>query len=103
MLVTADSDGRLNFKLVPDGADLEGAYLEFITDGTPAQDFCVLAGLDTGTLGTQTRLYNGAIASTFEFAGATTTLRLNDRLFLQNRIQPGAGAVGMVQFATSAS
>jgi len=96
VLVSADSDGRLNFKLVPDGADLEGAYLEFITDGTPAQDFCVLAGLDTDTAGgSQTHLYNRAIASTFEFAGATTTLRLNDRLFLQNRIRPGAGTANM--------
>lgn len=96
VLVTADSDGRLTFKLVPDGTDLTGAYLEFVADAAPAQDFCVLAGLDTDTAGgTQTQLHNSAIASTFEFAGATTTLRLNDRLFLQNRIQPGAGTANM--------
>ena len=102
VLVTADSDGRLNFKLIPDTADRTGAYLEFIVDGAPAVDFAVLAGLDTSTAGgTQTKLYNQAVASTFEFAGATTTLRFYDRLFLQNRIQPGAGTAMDGQFALS--
>jgi hypothetical protein len=99
VVVTADSDGRLNFQLIPDGIDFGGAYLEFVTDAAPAQDFAILAGLDTAGAGTtQTRLYNGPIASTFEFTGATTTLRVYDRLFLQNRIRPGAGAGMDTQF-----
>jgi hypothetical protein len=99
VLVTADSDGRLNFQLIPDGVDFTGAYLEFIVDAAPAQDFAILAGLDTDTAGgNQSKLYNRAIASTFEFAGAVTALRTYDRLFLQNRIQPGSGANMDCQF-----
>ena len=99
VLVTADSDGRLNFQVIPDAVDFGGAYLEFVTDLTPAQDFAILAGLDTaGPGGTQTRLYNGPIASTFEFTGATTTDRVYDRLFLQNRIRPGDGSDMDTQF-----
>jgi hypothetical protein len=99
VLVTADSDGRLNFQLIPDAQEFTGSYLEFVTDGAPAQDFAILAGLDTAGAGTtQTRLYNGPIASTFEFAGVTTTLRVYDRLFLQNRIRPGDGSDMDTQF-----
>lgn len=88
-LVTADSAGRLTFKIVPAGDDLDGGHIEFIT-GVLAQDFAVLAGIETDVSGgDQPKLYNQAIASTFEFAGATTTMRLNDRLFLRSRLQPG--------------
>jgi hypothetical protein len=99
VLVTADSDSRLNFQLIPDAQEFTGSYLEFVTDAAPAQDFAILAGLDTAAAGTtQTRLYNGPIASTFEFAGVTTTLRVYDRLFLQNRIRPGDGSGMDTQF-----
>jgi hypothetical protein len=91
--VSADSDGRLNFALT---AQSEGVTtnldceLEFCDAAGPTVDFAVLAGLDTDTAGgDQTKLYDQPIANTFEFTGGTTTLRLYDRLFIANRIQPG--------------
>ncbi len=97
--VTADSDGRLNFKLISQSSvpATQECVLEFVAFGTPAEDFCFLAGLDTAATlaGTQTKLYDQPMASVFQFTGATSALNLNDRLFLQNRIQPGAGTVNM--------
>jgi len=100
--VTADSDGRLNFSVVAQ-SDLDPTdqtcELEFCDAPTAAADFAILAGLDTDTAGgDQTKLYDQPIASTFEFAGATTTLRLYDRLFITNRIQPGDGTNMDTQF-----
>lgn len=97
--VTADADGRLNFKLISQSdnpADLS-CVLEFVAFTTAAEDFAILAGLDTaGTAAsTQTKLYDQPMASVFQFTGATSGLNLNDRLLLQNRIQPGAGSVNM--------
>lgn len=75
------------------GADDNG-YLEFITNGTPARDFAVLAGLstDTATNGDQAKLYNGMIARLYTVA--TTAGRLPyDRILLRNRIFPGNASV----------
>ena len=92
--VTADSNGRLTVALIPDGTDLTGGYLEFIS-GTADRDFCTLAGFDTDTSGgAQAKLINAPIASTFEFTGATTGQKVYDRLILTNRLAPGQSTDG---------
>jgi len=90
---SANANGQLVFKLTKSYTDTEG-YLEFI-DGTAAQDFCVLAGLDTAsaTAGGQTKLVDGAVAKTFSIAGDNTSALLNDRLILRNRVMPGVGSL----------
>ena len=92
--VTADSNGRLTIALIPDGTDLTGAYLEFIS-GAADRDFCTLSGFDTDTSGgAQAKLLNQPIASTFEFTGATTGQKVYDRLILTNRLTPGQSTDG---------
>lgn len=82
-------------------ADTSG-YLEFITHGTPARDFAVLAGIDTAaaTAGAQTKLLNGPIARRFTITGDNTSGLLHDRLVLRSRLIPGFGTV--YPFATLA-
>lgn len=93
--VEGDSNGRIVIKLIPDGTDLTGGYLEFIADAAPAEDFCVLAGFDISTSGgAQAKLLNQPIASTFEFTGATTGQKVYDRLILKNRLIPGQSTDG---------
>lgn len=74
------------------GGDASG-YLEFITDGTPARDFAIVAGIDTAAHnGNQSKLYSGPIAT--RYTVATTGGRLPyDRVTLRNRIFPGAGSI----------
>lgn len=92
--VTADGDGRLVFALTNATGDASG-YLEFVTNGTPAQDFCVAAGIDTApaTAGAQVKLVDGPIARRFTIAGDNTSSLLHDRLVLRSRLVPGYGTV----------
>lgn len=88
---SADSSGRLLFTLLKDAGDAAG-YLEFITHTTPAQDFAILAGIDTDAAanGTQTKLYDGPIARRFTVGAAPLN---HDRLLLRNRLLPGSGSL----------
>lgn len=88
--------------LAVSGANLTGGfdadssgYLEFITHGTPARDFCVLAGIDTAaaTAGAQTKLIDGPIARRYTVTGDNTLSLLHDRLILRSRVVPGMGTV----------
>jgi hypothetical protein len=95
--VSADSNGRMAFKVIPQSNTpaTPSATLQFTADATPAQDFCILAGLDIDTGdGAQAKLHNDAIASDFEFAGATTGQKVYDRLILKNRLTPGQATDG---------
>lgn len=87
----AVSDANLSGGL---NADTSG-YLEFITHGTPARDFCVLAGIDTAaaTAGAQTKLIDGPIARRYTVTGDNTSSLLHDRLILRSRVVPGMGTV----------
>ena len=74
------------------GGDASG-YLEFITDGTPARNFCVVAGISTAAAGGDgTKLYNGPIASRYTVTTAAGRTPY-DRVVLRNRIFPGAGSI----------
>jgi len=87
--VEADTSGRLVFSLIPDHTDTDGGFLEFVTNGTPARDFAVLAGFDTDSAqGGQAKLVNGKIARVFSLTGASGQKRY-DRLILRNRLVPG--------------
>ena len=88
--VTANGSGQLVFSLLRDPTDTTG-YLEFITDGTPARDFSIVAGISAdstigATGGQQMKMVHGPIARSFAFGG---TPALYDRLILRNRIMPG--------------
>ena len=93
VVVDAANAGRLSVSLLPDIQDTTGAYIEFLTDATPAEDFCILAGFDTDTAsGGQAKLVTGPIARRFTFTGAAPAGNLvYDRLILRNRILPGNG------------
>lgn len=82
------SNGRLRFTLERDPADAAG-FLEFITDGTPARDFAIVAGIDTGvaTGNGQTKLLDGDVARRFTVGSAPLK---HDRLILRNRILVGS-------------
>lgn len=87
--VNADTSGRLVFSLISDPTDLNGGFLEFVTNGTPARDFAVLAGFDTDSAqGGQAKLVNGNIARTFSLVGASGQKRY-DRIILRNRLVAG--------------
>lgn len=89
----ATSEGRLKFTLTRDPGDASG-YLEFLTDGTPARDFAILAGLDASAAANndQTKLYHGPIAALY--TATSTGGRLPyDRLVIRNRIFVGGGSV----------
>lgn len=90
--VSADPDGRLQFELQNAGVDF-GSYLTFITGGSLAVDFAILAGLDTAatTTGAQAKLLQGPIAKRYTPTTAST-VKNHDRLILRNRILPGGGA-----------
>ena len=92
--VTANSSGQLTFALTNATADASG-YLEFITHGTPAQDFCILAGISTAaaTAGAQVKLTDGPVARRFTITGDQTSALLWDRLILRNRLTPGGGSM----------
>lgn len=92
--VTANGNGNLVFGLTKATGDASG-YLEFITHGTPAQDFAVLAGVDTAaaTAGSQVKVLHGPIARRFTIAGDNTSALSHDRLILRSRVVPGYGTV----------
>jgi len=92
--VTANSSGQLVFALTNATADASG-YMEFITHATPAQDFCILAGISTAaaTAGVQVKLVDGPIARRFTVTGDSTSALLWDRIILRNRLTPGGGSM----------
>jgi hypothetical protein len=93
--VTVDSSGRLVLTLGGHPSDTAGGTLEVVADGTPADDFAILAGFDVDTAGgAQAKVSNTAIASTFSFAGAITGQKVYDRLILHNRLMPGQSTDG---------
>jgi hypothetical protein len=91
--VTANSDSRLVITLTKATADAAG-YFEFITHGTAAQDFSVVAGFDTHTSagGKQSKLLDGPIARRFTVTGPSGAL-LHDRVYVRSRVVPGFGTV----------
>jgi hypothetical protein len=91
VVVSANTSGKLVFSLVRDPTDTEG-YLEFVTNGTAARDFAVLAGISTASAagGAQAKLVNGSIARRFTVGSAPL---LYDRLVLRSRLVPGSGSV----------
>lgn len=84
---TADANGRLKFTFVKAVADA-GGFFEFISDALPAEDFAIIAGIDTDTATAtgQTKILDADIAKTFSIAG---TPLVHDRLILRNRLMPG--------------
>lgn len=91
--VTANASGQLVFALTKATGDACG-YIEFITDGTPAEDFAILAGVDTaGVSGAQTKLIDGPVARRYTLVGDQTGALLWDRLILRNRLVPGSGSL----------
>lgn len=100
--VSADlnSSGQLVFKFEKEPTDAAG-YLEFLSDATPAQDFAILAGIDTGAPdGTQTKLYHGPIARRFTVGAGPLN---HDRLILRGRLIPGQGTVHFAHNASQTS
>ena len=91
VVVAANTSGKLVFSLVRDPTDTEG-YLEFVTNGTAARDFAVLAGISTASAanGAQAKLVNGTIARRFTVGSSPL---LYDRLVLRSRLVPGSGSV----------
>ena len=99
--VSADSSGRLVFDLTKATGDASG-YLEFVTGGTAARDFAVVAGIDTGTVGaSQTKVIDGPIARRYSIAGDNTGALSHDRIILRNRVVPGNGTMHPLSLGTS--
>lgn len=95
--VSADSSGRLAFKVIPQSNTpaSPSTTLQFTADPNPEEDFCILAGLDIDSgSGAQAKLHNDEIASAFTFAGAVTGQKVYDRLILKNRLTPGQATDG---------
>ena len=94
----SDANGQLTFTLQLPGLD-ESGYLQFLTDTiTSAQDFAILAGLDTANAvnGGQATLVQGPVARAYAPTGSPS---LHDRLILRNRIMPGgAGSLSYQSF-----
>jgi hypothetical protein len=98
--VSADSSGRMVFELTKATGDASG-YLEFVTGATPARDFAVVAGIDTGTVGSsQTKVLDGPIARRYTIAGDNTGALSHDRIILRNRIVPGNGTLHPLSLGT---
>jgi len=110
---TDNLDGSFTLTAVPVGV-LGNAVTLTTTLGTPADitlapatgflaggsdsganDFSVLAGLDTApaTAGAQTKLVDGPIARLFSIPGDNTGALLYDRMILRNRLIPGSGTL----------
>lgn len=90
--VAATADSGLRFTLTKAVLDTS-AFLEFVTHGTPARDFCVVAGISTDTAGANgTKLCVGPIASLYTVTPASGRTPY-DRILLRNRIFPGAGSL----------
>lgn len=90
--VSANSSGNLVFELERAGGDASG-YLEFITNGTPADDFAIIAGIDTAsaTRRGQTAIVHGPVAWAYSIGAGPEYF--NDRLLLRNRILPGGASI----------
>jgi hypothetical protein len=90
--VAADASGRLEFRLQLPGKAAAG-FIQFLNAATVAQDFSILAGLDTAAAvkGGQAMLLQGPVARTYECPDANS-VRPYDRLILRNRLTPGGGA-----------
>ena len=89
----ANAEGQLEFRLQLPGADSAG-FLQFLNStGSPAQDFAVLAGLDTAAAagGGQAALAQAPVAFTYQVP-ASGAFKPYDRLMLRNRLLPGGGA-----------
>ena len=91
--VSANSSGNLVFQLDRATSDTTSGYLEFITNGTPANDFAIIAGIDTAsvTLRGQTAIVHGPVAWGYSIGGGPEFF--NDRLLLRNRILPGGASI----------
>lgn len=76
------------------GVDNGGGFLEFLTNGTPASDFAVLAGISTDAAGSgaQVKLCQTDIARRFTVAGVSGRL-VYDRVVLRGRLVPGGGSI----------
>jgi len=94
--VEADADAQLRLILTKAYGDAAG-FLEVITDGTPAQDFAILAGWDSdpAPASDQVKIVDGAVARRFTIAGDNTSALLWDRIILRNRLVPGSGSLDM--------
>jgi len=98
--VTADSSGRMVFALTKAVGDNAG-YLEFVTNASPARDFAVVAGIDTGIVGaSQTKVLDAPIARRYSIAGDNTGALTHDRIILRNRVVPGFGTVHPLSLGT---
>jgi hypothetical protein len=90
--VTATASSALRFTLTKATGDASG-YLEFVTNATPAQDFCIVAGISTDDASKNgTKLYNGPIASLYTVTTAAGRTPY-DHILLRNRIFPGANSI----------
>lgn len=90
--VDATATSALRFTLTKATGDASG-YLEFVTGGTPARDFCIVAGISTAAAsGDGTKLYHGPIAVHYTVTTAAGRIPY-DRIVLRNRIFPGAGSL----------
>lgn len=93
--VSVDSSGRLGLTLGLHPDDTAGGVLEVVADGTPADDFAVLAGFDIDSAGgQQAKLHNQAVATSFSLVGSETGQKVYDRLILKNRLMPGQSTDG---------
>lgn len=92
--VEASANSELVFKLIKDPADASGV-LEFLSAAAPADDFAILAGIDTSANPAegQTKLVYGPVARRYSVAGDNTSALQHDRLILRNRLVPGSNAV----------
>lgn len=98
VFVDADPEGRLQFSIQLPGVDSAG-YFAFVDGATVAEDFAILAGLDTDATisGSQAKLLQGPIARRYTPTSGTTLL--HDRLVLRNRILPGSdGSLASIGF-----
>ena len=97
----ADSDGKVGFKFRKGVTDTGGGAFAFAVDGTPHDDFCLLAGIDASASGYGTdgvHILHGAIATSFTAGG---TKDLYDRLILRNRIWCGGFGVASASSTTA--
>ena len=97
----ADSNGKVGFKFRKGVTDTGGGAFAFAVDGTPHDDFCLLAGIDASASGYGTdgvHILHGAIATSFTAGG---TKYLYDRLILRNRIWCGGFGVTSASSTTA--
>ena len=96
-LVTLTTDNgpayTLSGALLTGGEDNGGGFMEFVTHGTPASDFAVMAGIQTDSIGgAQMKMLQTDVARRFSVAGASGRL-IYDRVILRGRLVPGGGSM----------